>query len=99
VLLENTENISEESQGGTKNHKGKLPVSQYFSQDFNLTFVVSQVTEPASVIICSVVSQFSEQAVSGPNYFPFLALTWSRGSNLNFLPHIGNLNELIAQIV
>jgi hypothetical protein len=41
VLLENTENTSEESQGGTKNHKGKLPGSQ----DFNLTFVVGQVLE------------------------------------------------------
>ena len=34
-------NASEKSQGGTKNHKGKLPGSQ----DFNLTFVVGQVLE------------------------------------------------------
>jgi hypothetical protein len=37
------ENISEKSQGGTKNHKKKLSASQDCSQDFNLTFVVSQV--------------------------------------------------------
>jgi hypothetical protein len=43
--LENAENTSEESQAGTKNHKGKLPASQDCSQDFNLTFVVGQVLE------------------------------------------------------
>ena len=40
--MENAENTSEKSQGGTKNHKGKLPASQDCSQDFNLTFVVGQ---------------------------------------------------------
>jgi hypothetical protein len=43
--LENAENTSEKSQGGTKNHKGKLPVSSDFSQDFNLNFVVNQFLE------------------------------------------------------
>jgi hypothetical protein len=28
ALLENSGNTSEKSQGGTKNHKGKLPASQ-----------------------------------------------------------------------
>jgi hypothetical protein len=35
VLLENTENTSEKLQGGTKNHKWRLPASQDCSQDFN----------------------------------------------------------------
>jgi hypothetical protein len=43
--LENAENTSEKSQGGTKNHKEKLPDSQDCSQDFNLTFVVGQFLE------------------------------------------------------
>jgi hypothetical protein len=36
------ENTSEKAQGGTNNHKGKLPASQDCSQDFNLIFVVSE---------------------------------------------------------
>jgi hypothetical protein len=43
--LENAKNTSEKSQGGTKNHKGKLPASKDCSQIFNLTFVVSQFLE------------------------------------------------------
>lgn len=93
-----------------KNKKGELKIQRGNSMILKIVLKIliqllwsarswNKITEPACVIICSVVSQFSEQAVSGPNYFPFLALTWSRGSNLNFLPHIGNLNELIAQIV
>jgi hypothetical protein len=42
---ENAENTSEKSQGGMKNHKGKLPASQDCSQDFNLTSVVGQFLE------------------------------------------------------
>jgi hypothetical protein len=41
VLLENTENTNEKSQVGAKNHKWRLPASQ----DFNLTFVISQFLE------------------------------------------------------
>jgi hypothetical protein len=43
--LENTENTSEKSQGKNYNHMGKLPASQDCCQDFNLTFVVSQLLE------------------------------------------------------
>jgi hypothetical protein len=51
----------------------------------------NEVTEPACVITCSVVRQFLEQAALGTNYFSFLAPTWSRGSNLNFLPYSLNI--------
>ena len=61
------------------------------SQDFNLTFVVSQVLEQdhwtglCNYLFCD--QPFSEQGASGTTYFSFLAPTWSRGSNLNFLPY------------
>ena len=62
MLLENIENTSEKSQGGTKNHKGKLPASQDCSQDFNLTFVVGQfleqITEPLTYILGARGSEF-----------------------------------------
>jgi hypothetical protein len=65
--LENTENTSEKSQGGTKNHKGKLPASQDCSKDSNLTFVVSQFLEQG------VVSQAPwNKLLQGPTIF----LSW-----------------------
>jgi hypothetical protein len=60
----------EKSQGGTKNHKGKLPASQDCFQDFNLTFVVSQFLEQ------DVVSQAPGTGCFGAQLFFFL------GSNL-----------------
>ena len=81
-----------------KNKKGELKIQRGNSMILKIVLKIliqllwsarswNKITEPACVIICFVVSQFSEQAASGPNYFSFLAPTWSRGSNLNFLPY------------
>jgi hypothetical protein len=55
------------------------------------------VTELVCVITCSVVSQFSEPAASGTNYFSFLAPTRSREPNLNFLPYSSRKERLTGQ--